>query len=314
MLDTFIVLKQDPINTHSYILNSINAIHESVKFELEEEKDGNIVFLDLCITRINNQFDISVYRKPTFSGRYIDGNSCHPKNHIYSAFYSMVHRAVFLPLNYNNYTKEIQLIKTIAINNNINPCIVDKAIHKFQKMKFVRTNSKLLPIKKNSKQNVMFGKLPYYPVLSEKLQTNSKKFNINFGLKPTNTIKSFMPKIKQQESKFKKSGIYKLNCNDCNSFYIGQTSRSFEKRFKEHECSIRLNHPERSHFAQHILDSNHNKNIDFSNMEILNYSTDYKLRNFMESYFIKEGMQNGQCVNAEEGPCRSNLIQFALNL
>ena len=32
-----------------------------------------------------------------------------------------------------------------------------------------------------------------------------------------------------------KSDVYKLNCNDCDAVYIGQTGRSFKKRHKEHE-------------------------------------------------------------------------------
>ena len=36
-----------------------------------------------------------------------------------------------------------------------------------------------------------------------------------------------------------KSGVYKLNCNDCDAIYIGQTGRSFKKRHIEHEASLR---------------------------------------------------------------------------
>ena len=32
----------------------------------------------------------------------------------------------------------------------------------------------------------------------------------------------------------KKTGVYKLSCDDCECFYIGQTGRGFQKRFIEH--------------------------------------------------------------------------------
>ena len=32
----------------------------------------------------------------------------------------------------------------------------------------------------------------------------------------------------------KKTGVYKLSCDDCDCFYIGQTGRGFLKRFNEH--------------------------------------------------------------------------------
>ena len=34
------------------------------------------------------------------------------------------------------------------------------------------------------------------------------------------------------------SGVYEINCEDCEAVYIGQTGRSLEKRLKEHRNSI----------------------------------------------------------------------------
>jgi hypothetical protein len=43
-----------------------------------------------------------------------------------------------------------------------------------------------------------------------------------------------MIQSKSQTNKYTKSGIYKINCSDCNRYYIGQTGRNFQTRFKEH--------------------------------------------------------------------------------
>ena len=36
-----------------------------------------------------------------------------------------------------------------------------------------------------------------------------------------------------------KSGVYKLQCDDCDAFYIGQTGRSFNQRHVEHMRRLR---------------------------------------------------------------------------
>lgn len=43
----------------------------------------------------------------------------------------------------------------------------------------------------------------------------------------------------QQDRKiWKKWYLYKIKCNDCDSYYIGQTGRTFQERYKEHTKSI----------------------------------------------------------------------------
>ena len=129
--------------------------------------------------------------------------------------------------------------------------------------------------------------MPYYPKLSEKLQKYSRKYNINLGLQATNMVKNYMPKVKHTSNKFNKNGVYQLTCQDCSKYYIGQTSRTFEKRLNEHEAAIRLKHPEKSHFSKHILESGHTKNISLeNNLKILDYNSDYKIRIFKESFYL----------------------------
>ena len=209
----------------------------------------------------------------------------------------------------------MDFIKQAAVDNNINPQIVDKAFQKFKKQKTLRNITTLNSISNSINKPTIYGKMPYYPKLSEQLQKCSKKHNINLGLQVTNTVKSYMPKIKQINSKYNRNGVYQLNCQDCSKYYIGQTSRTFEKRLKEHEAAIRLKHPDKSHFAKHILEDGHSANISLdNNLKILDYNSDYKIRNFKESFHIKCKKQDGNCVNIDDGPCNSKLIEFAINL
>ena len=73
-----------------------------------------------------------------------------------------------------------------------------------------------------------------------------------------------MDKCKLQRSKelpFKKSGICKINCKQCEKVYIGQTKKKFrKKRTKEHFRNLKLNHTEKSAIASHFLNTRHEIN------------------------------------------------------
>ncbi len=49
-----------------------------------------------------------------------------------------------------------------------------------------------------------------------------------------------------------KSGVYRIDCGDCNMSYIGQTRRSFAIRKQEH-----LKYPEKSNFCSHLRNFYH---------------------------------------------------------
>ena len=52
------------------ILRYIDCRHHKIKFTSEEEKGNKISLLDISISRNNNALEISIFRKPIFSGVY----------------------------------------------------------------------------------------------------------------------------------------------------------------------------------------------------------------------------------------------------
>ena len=52
-------------------LDYINRQHANIIFTAEIERDGKLPFLDIDISRSESKFATSVYRKPTFAGRYL---------------------------------------------------------------------------------------------------------------------------------------------------------------------------------------------------------------------------------------------------
>ena len=55
----------------------------------------------------------------------------------------------------------------------------------------------------------------------------------------------------------KKSGIYQINCKDCEKIYIGKTKINLESRVKEHFRNIKNGEIEKSAIAAHVWKEKH---------------------------------------------------------
>ena len=49
-------------------LNYLSSKHRNISFTMEVENNKQLPFLDVLITKCDNSFSTTVYRKPTFSG------------------------------------------------------------------------------------------------------------------------------------------------------------------------------------------------------------------------------------------------------
>ena len=102
--------------------------------------------MDLDIFRIDNDFAITNwYKKPTFSGRYLNFFSHHPIAHKIGIIYSIVDKCINLanPKFHNNNLKEA---KNILINN-------DYPLNFINKYMNIRLNT--LKTKKSNNQSVV---------------------------------------------------------------------------------------------------------------------------------------------------------------
>ena len=68
-----------PCDSVAHIVNTFNTYHEKIQFIRETENENqSISFLDIFLTRKNNQIITDWYQKPTFSGRLLNYESNHP--------------------------------------------------------------------------------------------------------------------------------------------------------------------------------------------------------------------------------------------
>ena len=79
--------------------------------------------------------------------------------------------------------------------------------------------------------------LPYVRGTSEALHRIFRKHGVNMYHRPYNSVKQQVTHVKDKTDKLKKCGvIYHIKCDNCDSDYIGETSRSLDTRLKEHQA------------------------------------------------------------------------------
>ena len=79
--------------------------------------------------------------------------------------------------------------------------------------------------------------IPYVKGLSESLKSICRRHGVQVYYKRGNTINSFLMASKDKDPITTKSGIiYRYECNrvECDEKYIGDSSRTFVERFREH--------------------------------------------------------------------------------
>jgi hypothetical protein len=97
--------------------NDFNAIHHNLEFTAEIETDNSINFLDINIRRNASNWNISIYRKPTFTDTFIPYSSNHPTQHKFAAVRFLHNRLNTSDLSTEAYELEKQTVQNILANN-----------------------------------------------------------------------------------------------------------------------------------------------------------------------------------------------------
>lgn len=306
--DTFVIFNGTVDELHS-LFSFLNSLNPSVVFTMELESDGAIPFLDILVQRGNNhKLDFSIYHKPTTTDSVIPYHSNHPITHKLAAFNSFFHRLFNIPLNHDNFIKELNFIKQIAHNNNYPPHIINKIYYKHIS-RFLNKNLITTP---TNKQNKYFS-LPFLNNISYKIQDIFRKLNLNISFKTTWPLKNFLVHTKDKIPTTDRSGVYLLACGHpgCNCCYIGQSGRRISTRILEHKriidkhknvpnCELNSN----STFANHIINTGHNFDIE-ANSRVLHFCNKGTTLNLLEILEIYKALNNPK-VN-----CINDQIQFS---
>ena len=127
--DTFLLFRsKDRIEKFRCYLN---CQHPNIKFTSEIEENNSISFLDIKITRVNNSFSTSIYRKVIFSGVFTNFESFIPVSYKSNSIFTLLFRVFKLYFNFELFHQEILNLKDIFKRNGY-PCnFIDVCIKRF---------------------------------------------------------------------------------------------------------------------------------------------------------------------------------------
>ena len=141
MDDTFVSFKsrRDTLK----FFDTLNWLHSSLSFTMEEESNGQLPFLDVLVERGDSSFLTSVYRKPIFTGLYLNWHSFAPKSRKLNLIRCLSYRALNI-CSECKIDNELRAIRDIFIDNR-DP--EDVSNIKYMVTKFRDTNKDFGPLK-----------------------------------------------------------------------------------------------------------------------------------------------------------------------
>jgi hypothetical protein len=301
--DVFAIFnKNEDINNFT---RQLNSIYPSIKFTFEIEINKQLPFLDLLVIKNDKNIEFDIYRKSTHTERYITSDSFHPPQQKRAIFHSLIHRLINTPLSKENFQKELNHIKDVARFNGYRTDLINNMLNKAQKNCLIKSRSTLLPLKtqKHGWISTTFTNISSSVSKTFKINTDKNTtFTTHNNLK--RSLKSPKDNIEHQD----RSGIYQINCNNCDKIYIGQTRRNLKTRFKEHNSHIKYNRAEKSAVADHCIKTNHEL-LD-SNLKLLKGIVKPKFLNAWETYYINI-LGKESLMNNENGPIQNSpLLTF----
>ncbi|KYN30147.1 hypothetical protein ALC57_00388, partial [Trachymyrmex cornetzi] len=174
-------------------------------------------FLDVTIRVEEGGVKFDNYKKPTNSGRYLSYKSHHPNEHKKGVIISQpdYHRR-----NIKN------LINVLLLNGyplNIIFSTINYRIKTLSERKNLYNNKKNVN-KKIEDSNLIkkYFTIPYIQNVSEKFKRIADKNNYKIAYKPINTLISVIKLGKDKLEKMESSQVvYKINCTNCDSTYVG---------------------------------------------------------------------------------------------
>ena len=240
--DTFVMIrsKADAIS----FFNLLNSLHPSLRFTMESENNGCLSFLDVFVQRSleEGKFLTRIYRKPTFTGLYINWDSFAPRSRKINLIKTLTHRALKI-CSAPFLTAELEYITDVLIKNGYPKYIVTDTIAKkvidFHRPKFFGPSR--CPV---------YIKLPFLGTRSCTFADSIKKYvtSCYFSVEPRVVFKTktaFPSFVKDSlPTNQTNNVIYLFKCR-CDASYVGRTSLRLERRILQH-----VSNPMRKHISE----------------------------------------------------------------
>ena len=203
----------------------------------ESKPDGSMPFLDMMITPTEDgRLSTTVYRKPTHTDMYLKWDSHHPISSKYSVVCTLHHRAKTICSSPHMLQKEEDYLSEVLTRCKYPTWAINRVKMKMRTPAQEKKNNNSAKTQQNCQRPYMV--VPYYQGLSKSMKRTCNKYGVSVYFRGGVTIQNLLMAPKDQDPMLKKCGvIYRYKCDrvECDEEYIGESSRTFGERFKEHQ-------------------------------------------------------------------------------
>ena len=176
----------------------LNTQHLNVKFTFEKEKDGKLAFLDVLISKTDQNPCTSVYRKMTSIGLYTNFVSFTPYSYKIGLIKTLIHRTYEISSSWTSFNEEISNVKHLLMKNVYPSYVTDQQVKRFLHNTF--STNYCIAVKES--KTALYYKLPYIGSFSNNTKKKSKELckkfckssNINIVFSPFKTGNLFSSK------------------------------------------------------------------------------------------------------------------------
>ena len=283
--DTFVIHQE--VNKQDF-LQHINSVDPAIRFTVEDNKeDGSIPFLDTIVKPdADGSLSITVYRKPMHTDQYLQWDSHHHLSAKFSVINTLSYRAKTVCSSPALLQQERDHLRKA-----LTQCKYPKwALNKVEKRLNKSTSEAIDGVNNQGTTGTQAatneGKtkghivIPYTQGLCESIKKICSRYGIQTHFKGGSTITNLLVSPKDKDPVVNQSAaIYWYQCGDlsCDDDCVGETSRTFGERYKEH-----LKDP--SHIHHHSTLTGHPTNQN--NFQIIGREGHNLARDIKESIYI----------------------------
>ena len=230
------------------ILDTANSLHPSLKFTIELEVAGQLLFLDICVPRSDNTLSCFWYSKPTDTGLFLSFRACAPTMYKRNIVEGTVARVNNATSTWQAFDAGISKAKELFESNQYLPPFfeplisnsISKIVSDEQKQKTMTRRQEV-----KSRPTLM---MEYRGNISDRFSHKIRQLTGGCTIFTTRTLKTVLPSLKSAVDKEVRSRVvYQITCPGCQSSCVGQTTRHLKTRLTEHPC---LTAPVVMHFQE----------------------------------------------------------------
>ncbi|XP_062701697.1 uncharacterized protein LOC134285243 [Aedes albopictus] len=236
--DLFLALPGDKIEMVQEIFNSQD---ENLQFTVEREQNNRLPFLDMVMTRNQNQtITTEWYMKPISSGRFLNYRSLHSFNQKMNVAFNFAKRVYTFTTNHREEEVESVIRRQLLVNDYPNT-LISRVINRVKLHRQQVDTAMEANENRPDEGETVFRSLTNIDGLSQQIiKTLRREYPTRIATKTTNTVGAILPQIKDKTPNDEQSNIiYKINCDNCDGCYIGMTTTKLKTRISGHRSNVR---------------------------------------------------------------------------